>query len=85
MLLPDKVKVPDHAFVIIAEDAPSLRIPVIDEVLVLVISMVPCTFIAAAESAPVVIVKLPMAVVPPTAPVNVTSPDPAAIVKVLAS
>ena len=82
MLLPDKVKVPDPALVTIAEDAPSLMIPVIDEVSVLVISIVPCTLIAAAESAPVVIVMLPMAVDPPTASVNVTSPDPAAIVKV---
>src|SRR6056300_1993688 len=57
-------------------------IPVIDEVSVLVILKVPCTLIAAAESAPVVMVMLPMAVVPPTASVNVTSPDPAAIVNV---
>ena len=85
MLLPDKVNVADPAFVTIADDAPSLMIPVIDEVSELVILKVPCTLIAAAESAPVVIVMLPMAVVPPTAPVNVTSPDPAAIVKVLAS
>ena len=80
MLLADNVKVPDPALVTIAEDAPSLMIPVIDEVSVLVISIVPCTLIAAAESAPVVIVMLPMAVDPPTASVNVTSPDPAAIV-----
>ena len=82
VFVPDKVKVPDPALVKIADDAPSLMIPVIDEVLVLVISIVPCTFIAAAESAPVVIVMLPMAVVPPTALVKVTSPDPAAIVNV---
>ena len=79
MLLPDKVNVADPAFVTIADDAPSLMIPVIDEVSELVISIVPCTLIAAAESAPVVMVMLPMAAVPPTAPVNVTSPDPAAI------
>ena len=79
MLLPDKVKVPDPALVKIADDAPSLMIPVIDEVSVLVISIVPCTLIAAAENAPVVMVKLPIAVVAPTASVNVTSPDPAAI------
>ena len=82
MLLPDKVNVAEPALVTIAEDAPSLMIPVIDEVSELVISIVPCTFIAAAESAPVVMVILPMAVVPPTALVKVTSPDPAAIVNV---
>ena len=79
MLLPDKVKVPLPALDKIADDAPSLMIPVIDEVSELVILRVPCTFIAAAESAPVVMVMLPMAVDPPTASVNVTSPDPAAI------
>ena len=36
----------------------------------------------AALSAPVVIVVLPSAVVPPTAPVKVTSPEPAAMVRV---
>src|SRR6056300_1976323 len=79
VLVFDNVKVPLPALVKIADDAPSLMIPVIDEVSVLVISRVPCTLIAAAESAPVVIVILPMAVVPPTALVNVTSPEPAAI------
>src|SRR6056300_1465909 len=82
VLLADKVKVPDPALVTIADDAPSLMILVIDEVSELVILRVPCTFIAAAESAPVVMVMLPMAVDPPTASVNVTSPDPAAIVNV---
>src|SRR6056300_413930 len=37
---------------------------------------------AAADNAPVVIVVLPIAVLPPTAPVKVTSPVPAAMVKV---
>src|SRR6056300_1503391 len=54
-------------------------IPVMVEVSELVISIVPCTFIAAADNAPVVIVMLPMDVVPPTALVKVTSPEPAAI------
>ena len=80
MFVPDKVRVPDPVLVKIADDAPSLMIPVIDEVSVLVISMVPCTLIAAADKAPVVIVKLPIAVDPPTVPVKVTSPEPAAIV-----
>src|SRR6056300_1319008 len=79
VLVFDNVKVPLPALVKIADDAPSLMIPVIDEVSVLVISRVPCTLIAAADNAPVVIVVLPMAVDPPTASVNVTSPVPAAI------
>src|SRR6056300_1071679 len=82
VLVFDNVKVPLPALVKIADDAPSLMIPVIVEVSELVILKVPCTFIAAAESAPVVIVVLPMAVVPPTALVNVTSPVPAAMIKV---
>src|SRR6056300_1300534 len=82
VLVFDNVKVPLPALVKIAEDAPSLMIPVMVEASELVISIVPCTLIAAAESAPVVIVILPMAVVPPTALVKVTSPEPAAMVKV---
>src|SRR6056300_407699 len=82
VLFADNNKVPEPALVKIAEVAPSLMIPVIDEVSVLVILKVPCTLIAAADNAPVVIVVLPMAVVPPTALVNVTSPEPAAIVNV---
>src|SRR6056300_1013108 len=82
VLFADNNKVPEPALVKIVDDAPSLMIPVIDEVSVLVILKVPCTLIAAAESAPVVIIILPIAADPPTASVKVTSPDPAAIVKV---
>jgi hypothetical protein len=81
-LLPDNVNVPEPALVRIAEDAPSLMIPVMDEVSELVILRVPCTLMAAADNAPVVIVIFPIAVVPPIAPVKVTSPVPAATVNV---
>jgi hypothetical protein len=74
VLLPDKVNVPVPSFVTAKAEAPSLIIPVISLVPVFVTLNVPVDLIAAAVNTSVVIVRPAREVVPPTAPVNVTSP-----------
>ena len=83
MLLPDKVNVPAPALVTANADAPSLIIPVIELVPAFVTLNVPEDEIAAAVNISVVIVILPKALDPPTAPLNVVSPVPLEIVNVL--
>ena len=56
--------------------APSLMMPVIELVPVLVILKVPASLIAAALNTSVLMVMLPNSFVPPTVPVNVVSPVP---------
>ena len=82
---PDKVSNPLPAFVKDAADEPSAITPVIDDEPVLVIDIAPSIVIAGADKIPVVMVVFPSAALPPTAPVKVTLPLPAAIVRVLAS
>ena len=79
VLSPLRVKVPAPAFVSIAALSPSLIIPVIVLVPLLVIANVPCALIAAAVKTAVPIVVFPNASDPPTVPENVVLPVPATI------
>ena len=76
MLAPDKVNVPDPAFVNANADPPLLITPVTELAPPFVTLNVPVDLIAAAVNTSVVIVRPVRAAVPPTAPVNVTSPVP---------
>ncbi len=81
VLLPDKVNVPAPSFVTAKAVAPSLITPVIELAPLFVTLNVPVDLIAAAVNTSVVIVSPVREVVPPTAPVNVTSPvDPLLVI-----